>query len=121
VTKTEIRFFRERLQRLMAHHRGEESELRENVFGAGGDSSPITGQEQRTNDDLSREQADTEVAISLLGTERGLLDECEAALTRIEQGTFGACEKCSKPIAKHRLMALPYARTCVACSRTAER
>jgi DnaK suppressor protein len=119
MTKTEIRFFRERLERLIDRLDGEESELRGELFGT--ERTPIggAGNEQRTIDDLSRESSEGEITLTLLGNERELLDECHAAMKRIEAGTFGACEACSKPIAKHRLMAVPYARTCVACSGAA--
>jgi RNA polymerase-binding transcription factor DksA len=41
--------------------------------------------------------------------------EVAAALKRIEQGTFGCCEECQKPIPQARLEVLPYARHCVDC------
>ncbi len=41
--------------------------------------------------------------------------EIDAALGRIEAGTYGVCERCQQPIPKPRLRALPYARLCVAC------
>ena len=43
------------------------------------------------------------------------VEEIDAALARIEDGTYGACERCGQPIPKPRLKALPYARLCVAC------
>ena len=39
----------------------------------------------------------------------------EAALRRIEAGTFGLCQSCAQPIAPERLEALPWAQDCVAC------
>jgi len=39
----------------------------------------------------------------------------EAALRRIEAGTFGLCQSCGQPIAPERLEALPWAQDCVAC------
>ena len=40
----------------------------------------------------------------------------QAAITRIDAGTYGACTQCSKQIAPQRLAALPYALTCIACA-----
>ena len=40
----------------------------------------------------------------------------EAALRRIEAGTFGLCQSCGQPIAPERLEALPWAQDCVDCS-----
>ena len=41
----------------------------------------------------------------------------EAALARIEAGTFGTCTRCGKPIAAERLEALPWAEHCIDCAR----
>jgi len=43
------------------------------------------------------------------------MQEVAAALKRIEQGTFGCCEKCGKTVSQARLEVLPYARHCVDC------
>ena len=37
-------------------------------------------------------------------------------ITRIEDGTFGRCERCGKAISKEELRALPYSRHCVPCT-----
>jgi RNA polymerase-binding transcription factor DksA len=42
--------------------------------------------------------------------------ELEAALARIDSGTYGACERCGDAIPEERLDAIPHARTCVRCS-----
>ena len=44
---------------------------------------------------------------------RGDLDDVEAALRRLEEGTYGQCEACGGPIDEGRLAALPAARYCV--------
>lgn len=46
------------------------------------------------------------------------IHDVEDALAKIEDGTFGACEKCEKPIEEDRLEANPAARTCMACMNT---
>jgi RNA polymerase-binding transcription factor DksA len=51
-------------------------------------------------------------------TEEAAIDE---ALQRIDQGTFGACGRCGKPIAEERLEAIPYANRCIDCKRLEER
>ena len=43
------------------------------------------------------------------------VEEIDDAMVRIENRTYGACERCHQPIPKPRLRALPYARLCVAC------
>src|SRR5690348_1570289 len=49
-------------------------------------------------------------------TETTEILQIEAALKRISQGTYGACDKCGGPIDPRRLKALPTAATCVSCS-----
>lgn len=40
----------------------------------------------------------------------------KAALQKIDDGTYGVCEKCGGKIAPKRLEALPYATACIACA-----
>ena len=49
-----------------------------------------------------------------------LLDEIDAALRRIEEGTFGTCEVCGRPIDSERLEAVPYATLCIEDKRARE-
>lgn len=56
----------------------------------------------------------------LEGTEEELLGEVVAAMRRIEENRFGACERCGRAIAKERLEAVPYARFCIRCEREVE-
>ncbi|MFJ2517861.1 TraR/DksA family transcriptional regulator [Cellulosimicrobium cellulans] len=44
------------------------------------------------------------------------VEEVDAALARLDAGTYGVCEACGQPIADGRLEARPTARTCVACA-----
>jgi RNA polymerase-binding protein DksA len=48
---------------------------------------------------------------------RDHLAEIEAALTRIDTGTYGVCEMCGSPIGEGRLDARPTARTCIRCAQ----
>ncbi|KLN59979.1 dimethylmenaquinone methyltransferase [Kiloniella spongiae] len=55
----------------------------------------------------------------LEGLEEAGLDEINqirAALTRIKNDTYGICSDCSEVIPEGRLLALPYATTCVNCA-----
>ena len=44
---------------------------------------------------------------------RDLLDKIERALKRIDEGTYGVCERCGKSIEKARIKALPYVDLCI--------
>ena len=50
-----------------------------------------------------------------------MLESIEEALARIENGTYGTCERCGKQIAEERLEAIPYATRCIDCQRLVER
>jgi RNA polymerase-binding protein DksA len=48
------------------------------------------------------------------------IEAIDAALQRISEGTYGACEACRKPIPAPRLRALPATTFCVDCARGQE-
>jgi DnaK suppressor protein len=58
---------------------------------------------------------DRERNLALSGQAAMAVEEIDSALTRIDEKTYGYCERCFQPIPKPRLRALPYARLCVAC------
>jgi RNA polymerase-binding protein DksA len=49
-----------------------------------------------------------------------LLEQVDAALEKIENGTYGLCDRCHKAIAPGRLEALPYATLCIECAERLE-
>jgi RNA polymerase-binding transcription factor DksA len=53
---------------------------------------------------------------ALIGQARGQLAEIEAALGRLDDGSYGVCERCGLAIAAERLAARPAAATCVRCA-----
>ncbi|MFE9775321.1 TraR/DksA family transcriptional regulator [Streptomyces sp. NPDC005931] len=50
---------------------------------------------------------------------RRVLTEIEEAFARVDDGTYGICRGCSKPVPPERLEILPHTRHCVACQRRA--
>jgi DnaK suppressor protein len=59
-----------------------------------------------------------------LGLEEGaeeVLAKIEAALRRIDDGTYGICENCGQPIGEERLEAMPWATLCIDDKRREER
>ncbi len=44
------------------------------------------------------------------------LENLEAALRRVEEGTYGVCEACGQAIEPERLAALPVATLCIVCA-----
>jgi RNA polymerase-binding protein DksA len=70
--------------------------------------------------DVGTENYDQEFTLGLIENEQGTLEEINAAISRIEVGTFGRCEDCGELIARPRLQALPYTRHCIECARKLE-
>ena len=56
---------------------------------------------------------------ALAGSLSENLAEIEAALTKLENGTYGQCEDCGQAIAPARLEAMPSARYCITCASKA--
>jgi DnaK suppressor protein len=70
--------------------------------------------------DSATETLDREVEQGLEDNAEHLLAAIDAALKRVEEGTYGICERCGKPIDDARLEALPYATKCIECKRLEE-
>ena len=64
---------------------------------------------------------DREIDLTLQGNARGMLAQIERALEKLENGSYGKCDKCGKPIGKGRLEIAPFATLCVDCKRLEER
>jgi DnaK suppressor protein len=64
---------------------------------------------------------DREIDYSLEENEERVLAAIDAALARIESGTYGRCERCGKEIEEERLEAIPYATLCIDDKRRDER
>jgi DnaK suppressor protein len=61
-----------------------------------------------------------EVSMALGDREVVELNEVEAALTRVEQGRYGACIDCGAEVAFARLLVAPAAARCIACQSALE-
>lgn len=71
--------------------------------------------------DLAFEADGDEVSSRLAELDDRELSHIERALTRWDDGTYGLCESCQKLISLVRLVALPYATSCIYCERAMER
>jgi RNA polymerase-binding protein DksA len=71
--------------------------------------------------DSASETLDRGIELSLEDNAEHLLAAIDAALERVDAGTYGQCERCAKPIAQERLEALPWATKCIECKRLEER
>ncbi|QJS08295.1 hypothetical protein HKX69_01075 [Streptomyces argyrophyllae] len=78
-------------------------------------SGPVTS---RAEDRLQRQAAaQIEVRVKLAASARMVLADVEAALRRMDDGSYGACHLCRRPIDRERLMIVPQCRYCVRCQQ----
>ena len=71
--------------------------------------------------DLGTETFEREKDLSILEQVEAELADVEHALRRLDEGTYGTCEVCGKPIPEERLEAMPATRFCVEHQAEAER
>jgi DnaK suppressor protein len=71
--------------------------------------------------DRLQQQLNREVAIRNLDRESKLLKDVQAAINRMDDGSFGTCLRCDEEIPEKRLKALPWAAYCVPCQETVDR
>jgi DnaK suppressor protein len=71
--------------------------------------------------DTATETLDREIDSTLEENSENVLAAIDAALKRIEEGTYGKCVNCGKEIGEERLAALPWATLCIDCRRLEER
>jgi RNA polymerase-binding protein DksA len=85
-------------------------------------------QRDRLTDSAGDDQADTgtktferEQEISLANSILDRITQVERALERLDDGSYGWCERCGNPIPVERLAAFPSATLCVSCKQLEER
>lgn len=71
--------------------------------------------------DQATQSLDKEILFELSDNERKILRDIEAAMRKMEKGTYGLCEHCKSVIEKKRIKALPSARYCIACQNGSEK
>ena len=85
------------------------------------ETEEIVGNSDNHLGDTATATLDREIDYSLEENSESVLRSIDAALQRIEDGTFGICETCGQPISEERLEAIPYATQCIDCRRKGER
>ena len=72
--------------------------------------------ETRDDEDRATEREEDEVLEGLGNSAQAEIEAIEAALKRIELGTYGECTSCGKPIGDARLDAVPHVAFCIDCA-----
>ena len=70
--------------------------------------------------DQGTDAMERELAFMFASKSGRLVYHIDEALRRIDDGDFGICSKCEKPISPARLEAVPHARMCIECKSAEE-
>jgi DnaK suppressor protein len=71
--------------------------------------------------DLASSEYAQSMVFRLRDREKFLLKKIEKALSRIDEGTFGVCERCEEEISPKRLEARPVTTLCIRCKEEQEK
>ena len=113
MTNTDLTLHRQRLLALRASFSGNMTQR----DGALKDYAKTSSTPTDTAE-LGSDNADQDITLSLLGSENDALGQIEAAIERIDDGSYGLCETCGVEIPNARLEAIPYTALCVHCARS---
>jgi RNA polymerase-binding protein DksA len=118
MTRTEQNTYRRRLTALRARLGDDVSHLAgEALRETGGEASGNLSNTPFHLADLASDNYEEEMTLGLLENQEQTLQQVRVALDRLDNGTFGRCEECGRPIAPERLQALPYTPHCIDCAR----
>jgi len=120
----EVKLTKKEIDELQARLQQERAEL-EVQLATIEDTSFATTQSDLSGDvGLDDESADAGTAtferekdLSIEQNVRDLLQKIDRALKRIEEGSYGFCQRCGRPIEKARIKALPYVDLCIKDAR----
>src|SRR5436853_7868265 len=113
LSEKELEEFRARLQEERAELETQLATIEESSF-----STPQSNLSGEVSFDEESADAGTftferERDLSIENNVRDLMQKIDGALKRLDDGTFGICVRCGKPIEKARLKALPYVELCM--------
>src|SRR3972149_2916674 len=75
----------------------------------------------RMNPRAASARFERETGLAIESSVQAMLTQVEEALARMDDGTYGICENCGRPIHPARLRAIPYAKLCIDCKAKEER
>ncbi len=127
--KSEMAEFRILLESLRSRLRGDVRHLTSEALGSGRQDLDGASKSPTHLAELGSDTFEQDFALSLVENDQETLKAIDEALQRIEDGTYGTCEKCQEDgktparsiIRKTRLRAIPFARNCIHCESQLER
>ena len=122
--KKKLELYRKKLLKEKERLRHELTNLSAENYNAALARSEGAGGDQNFEDhmgDAATDMFDRERDLSLEQNIRDLVEQVEMALGRIDNGTYGVCAICKKPIDEARLRAIPYTNLCFEDKKREER
>lgn len=124
LTKADLKEFRQKLLEIQARIKGDVQDLTAETLGR----EPSESRTPTHPAELGSETYEQDFSLSLIRNEQEVLEDLATALTKIDDGTYGLCERCLEQgkgpkkslIPKARLNAIPWAKNCVECERRRE-
>ena len=118
-SKKELDELRQRLVDERAELQDQLQTIEETSFAAS--QSDLSGEVSfdEENADAGTFTFERERDLSIENNVRDLLGKIDRALTRMDAGTYGTCERCGSAITEERLEAIPWALLCIDCKKLA--
>ena len=120
MNKQQIKQFKQRLLQERAKFAGEIRTLAQEASKTPREASGDLSSYPVHMADMSADTSERELVSNLVSSEQAVLYQIEDALKRIDEGAYGVCQQCQKPIALSRLRAVSYTALCIGCQRTKE-
>ncbi len=121
ISKKELDDLKARLVSERKDLQAQYTELEESTFAT--NQSELTGEMGFDEEyaDAGTATFERERDLSLVNNLRDLMERIDKALAKMEEGTYGLCDRCGRPIEKLRIKALPYANLCLKDKQAEER
>jgi RNA polymerase-binding transcription factor DksA len=120
MTATKHQSIRRKLEALLRRMRPEVSAItKQTLSPSGGQGANELSNVPFHLGDGGTEEYLHDLNATILENEEYLANEVRAALARMDDGTFGRCERCGRSVSAARLDAIPYTRYCIKCAEVA--
>lgn len=121
ITATKLESLRAALNERKATTEAELANLREELRDLGGDSDDENGSVGNHLADDGSNVQEQERILRVEADLQTILGQINEAFGRMDDGTYGICARCGKPIAEERLEYLPFVSYCITCQAEMER
>lgn len=114
MNKKELKRFREILAKRREEILQSSQEIKEQGIGFSQDDLP-------DEVDLASSESEQSMSLRLRDRERVLLKKIDKVLEKIDDGSYGVCERCGEEIGLKRLEARPVTDLCIRCKEEQEK